>query len=225
LKDPLADPTQTSDAFTPPPMLPPSTAPSVPTSNASNPPTDEANLKPRYAAAFSVAPDLLITAADAVRNVAEIRVETRDGGQMNADVLRLDDESGLALLRVPGKKMLYLSPAASFSGGNFICIAFPEINMFNPRAELINGTAPKGDKGWKIRLERHPRLPGGPLLSGGKVVGVELASRETDPGECPAATLEQVRKLLGADAPPEQKTPLSEPRVVMMQLTATPKRP
>jgi hypothetical protein len=98
--------------------------------------------------------------------------------------------------------MAYLSLADAFAGGTIQCVSFPTVNVFDPVAEAISGSAvaPKDD--WAVRLARHPRLGGGPLLVGGKVVGVQLATRDADMAQVPAATLADLKKFLGAKAAP-----------------------
>jgi tetratricopeptide (TPR) repeat protein len=156
-----------------------------------------------YAAAFAVAPDLVVTAASALEDAGEITVQSREGVAWKAAVLRKDDKSGLALLRIEqaGVKLAPLALADAFPSGAISCVSFPSVDIFDPTPEHLEGSAPPSKEGWTIRLSRHPRLPGGPLLSNGNVVGVELAARDSDSGRVPAATLDDLRRLLGADAP------------------------
>ena len=173
-----------------------------------------------YAAAFPISESLILTAAAPLAGATEIELQMSDGTPMKAVLVRVDEAAGLALLRVTDKKMIPLVLATAFAGGAVQCAAYPTVNIFNPMAESIPGTArpPAGD--WRITLSRHPRLSGSPLLSGNKVVGLELASRETDPAQVPAATLETIKKFLAADLPtPPVGGP--EPCAAMLQLMAT----
>jgi hypothetical protein len=175
-----------------------------------------------YAAAFPISDTLVLTAAAPVRGASDIQLQTADGSAVEATLVRADDATGLALLRVEKRKLIPLPIAPAFAGGAVQCAAFPTVNIFNPAAEPITGTiksAPNGSE-WKVALNRHPRLGGSPLLSANKVVGVELASRESEAAQIPAATLDQIKTFLGSDLPPVPAAG-PEPCGVMLQLIAT----
>jgi hypothetical protein len=177
----------------------------------------------QYAAAFPVAPDLLVTSAAAVDGATIIRLQGPDGDPFEATVLDKDDAAGLALLKTKdGKRFAYLPVADAFAGGPVQCVSFPTVNLFDPIAEAFPGTAPNpaapGQEKWLVKLSRHPRLGGSPLMANGKVVGVQLATRDAEPGTVPAATLEDLKKLLGDKAPPHPGN--ADPRAVTMQLMA-----
>lgn len=173
-----------------------------------------------YAAAFPISDNLILTAAAPMADATEIELQAADGTPVKATLVRLDETSGLALLRVSDRKLIPMMLAPAFTGGAVQCAAYPSVNIFNPVAESIPGTAkaPAGD--WRISLSRHPRLGGAPLLSGNKVVGIELASRDIDAAQIPAVTLDAIKKFLGSDLP---KAPAGgpEPCAAMLQLMAT----
>jgi len=156
----------------------------------------------RHAAAFAVAPDLLVTSATAVKDAQTIEVTARDGQSSKAEVVRT--EGPLALLKVefktPPKATLPIAQAAA--AGTMQCPAFPSpSSIFDDEAgEVMDNItiAPNGD----ARMRKHPRLAGSPLLAAGKVVAVELAERESPPSAIPTASLEKLKALLGNDAPP-----------------------
>ena len=175
-----------------------------------------------YAAAFPVSQDLVVTAASAVQEADDITVQLGQGVAWPAKVIRTDEACGLALLSVEGGKFLPLALADAPVSGNVSCVSFPTVNIFDPVAEAIDGGAPAPKEGapWTVRLSRHPRLAGGPLLSGKKVVGVELASRDADPAKVPAATLDDLRRLIGHDAPRTPPVAAADPAEVTMQVTA-----
>jgi tetratricopeptide (TPR) repeat protein len=173
----------------------------------------------QYAAAFPVAPDLLITAATPLVGATKIELTTPDGNPMHAELVRSDEASGLALLRLTGQTMAYLALATDFRGGAIQCAAFPSVDLFNPTVEMISGSAPTPADGWKVRLGKQPRLPGAPLLALGKVVGVQLADRDSPSSALPAATLSQLRAFLGSDLPTTPGT--ASPASVLLQLSAT----
>jgi len=156
-----------------------------------------------YAAAFPVSPTLLVTSAEAVADATDIVVQSIDGSTYPATVVRSDSQSGLALLRVPTGKFACLNLAEHFAGGSVSCVSFPNVDLFQPTAAVILGTAPApAGKAWHIRLPETPRLGGGPLMVGGKVVGVELATRDSDINAIPAVAIEDLRKFLASDLSP-----------------------
>ena len=173
----------------------------------------------RYAAAFPVAPDLLVTAASAVEDATDLEVQTLEGNALKAELVRSDPDSGLALVRVTGQKLDPLPLADTFTGGAVQCAALSKVSIFAPAAEMIAGNLSKSAGEWAVKLGAHPRLAGAPLLSAGRVVGVELASRESEPDKVPVAPLEKLRSFLASDAaPPSAKAP--DARTVMMQIVA-----
>jgi tetratricopeptide (TPR) repeat protein len=156
-----------------------------------------------YAAGFPVGPNLLVTAADGVADATDIQVQAADGAAYPATLVRSDPETGLALLRVPAAKFAALNLADHFGGGSLSCVSFPSVDLFQPTATILNGSAAAPGRGWHVHLFESPRLGGGPLVVGGKVVGVELASRDSDINAIPAVTLEDLRKFLGSDISPD----------------------
>jgi len=132
---------------------------------------------------------------------AEVEVQSLDGVSIKATVLRSDEKLGLALLKIE-KKMFPLALAPSFGGGAVQCASLPRVNLFQPTAELIPGSAAKPTDTWTVKLTAHPRLAGAPLVVNGKVVGIELATRESEISQVPAVNVEQVRKFLGEEFVP-----------------------
>jgi Trypsin-like peptidase domain len=171
-----------------------------------------------YGAGFPVAPDLIVTSAAVVDGATGITVQPADGDPMDAKLVATDESSGLALLKIPGRKMAYLPLADSFAGGTFQCVGFPTVSIFDPVAEAITGTAVAPKEGWTVRLNKHPRLGGGPLVAGGKVVGVQLATREAELTSIPAAPLDAIKKLVGDQAGASGN---ADPAQVTMQVTVT----
>jgi len=175
------------------------------------------------AVAFPVGPDLVVTTADAVSNASNINLQIPNADSMDAQVVSKDDATGLALLRVPGKRLVWMPLADAFTPGAVTCISFPEVNLFDPIAASITGniTAVSGSPGkFIVNLSRSPRLGGGPLLANGKIVGVQLGNRDSDPHAAPVATLDDLKKLLAAAGQPGTPTPGFDPKSITMQLTA-----
>ncbi len=106
------------------------------------------------------------------------------------------------MLRVANAQLRYVILDDHFAGGAIRCVSYPSVNVFDPVAESITGTAAAPGETWSIRLDRHPRLGGGAIVSpAGRVVGVELATRDASPGQLRAATAKDIIRLLGSDAP------------------------
>lgn len=217
-KRPTAEPTEESK-----------TAPAKPTPAPEAPPTPIVALRPeagrkvrvtQYAAAFAVSENLIVTAAAPLVDAVQIDLQSTDGSALKAEVVRKDEKSGLALLRLSGgdRKLVYLNIAEAFAGGDLTCVAFPTVDLFNPNAEILGGTAESPKAGWTIKLTRHPRLAGSPLLAGGKVIGVVLAGREIPFDQLPAAGPEALKQLIGGDA--GKGAPARDPAAAMLQLMA-----
>jgi len=163
----------------------------------------------RYAAAFPIAPDLLLTAAAPVGDANRVVVQPPDGDPVEATVERRDAAANLALLRLPGQRLPYLNLAAAFAGGDVQCAGFPTVSLFDPVADLIPGRAVPPRASWAVMLTKHPRLAGAPLMDAqGGIVGVVLADRDAEPGRLPSATLADVRTFLGKNLP---ATPCANP--------------
>jgi tetratricopeptide (TPR) repeat protein len=174
----------------------------------------------RSATGFAIGPDLLLTAASAVKGAKRVTIEFTGGQSIDATVERTEDE-GLALLKVQGQKMAYVNLATAFDGGPVRCPAFPEVSVFGVNLETIQGRAVAAkDDGWQVALGKHPRLPGAPLLdAGGNLVGVEMANRDDAMERLPALPLGAVKAFLAADAPGQ---PCANPQVAaVVQITAT----
>lgn len=174
----------------------------------------------QYAAAFPVASDLVVTSALTVKDATALQLQMSDGQSITAKLVRKDDASGLALLRVEGNRKFNPLPIAdAFAGGAVTCASFPTVDLFSPAAQSINGSATAPKEGWTVSLNVHPRLAGAPILSGGKVVGVCVAPREAERGKLPAATLEQLKAFVGADAGEPKFA--GDPAASLLQLVTT----
>lgn len=176
------------------------------------------------AVAFPVATDLLVTSASVAVGGEEPQLTTRDGEQVEFEVVRHDAQ--LALLRVKGKRLTPLRFAESFesakinAGGEFRVCGYTEPGLFQPALTFIPAKADKPGKGssWKVAADANPVSPGGPILCGDEVVGVQLTSDRAKPDAIPAITLDALRKFVGSDA--TKPTGQSDPAAASMQLTA-----
>jgi hypothetical protein len=175
---------------------------------------------PQQACAFAVAPDLVVTAAGPLENATEIELQSTDGSALKAAVVRKDDKSGLALLRITrsDKPLPFFALADAFAGGNVQCAAFPTVDLFSPTAELLTGSGEAVKDGWTVKLNRNPRLPGSPLIAGTKVIGVVLAGRETPADQLNAVGPAAIKALVGADAGTGPGT--RDAAAALLQLTA-----
>jgi tetratricopeptide (TPR) repeat protein len=170
----------------------------------------------RNSAGFLVGADLLVTSAAAVKDATSIEVISRDGTSSKAEFVRA--EGPLALLRVDlkGANRPALPLSEAESKGPLQCLAFASPNSIfdDEGAEVIEGVmiTPAGD----ARMKKHPRLPGAPLMTGGKVVAVELAERESPITAVPIASLEKLKALLGNDV--VAGTPARDPLDALYQV-------
>ncbi|MDB5295623.1 MAG: hypothetical protein JWO31_1606 [Phycisphaerales bacterium] len=186
-----------ADAFTPPPS-PADVAPPVPA--AVEPPTPRRRAVFTTACGFAVAPDLVVTSAASVEGASKVSAQPADSEPLDAEVVRAD--GALALIRLKGKRMRYVGLGdAAFPGGAVQCVSYPTPALFDPSSEAIAGTATPAKDAWSVALAKHPRLAGAPILFGGRVVGVSVGGREDPSSRLPAATLADLRKLIGTDAP------------------------
>lgn len=177
------------------------------------------------AAAFPVAPDLLVTAASVVDGADEVQLQNRDGDPLAFTVVRSDARAGLALLKLTESRVQPLPVAEQFAGGAVRAAGFLSASMFSPTADLVDATCaatPATAARWTIASKRNPRVPGGPVLAGGAVVGVCLAAGDTDPAKVPVVSLAQLRKFLGTELPATaaDATGPADPAAVVLQLVA-----
>src|SRR5206468_1820927 len=102
----------------------------------------------------------------------------RDGSTFNGSVVRTDEATGLALVRVQDARLLFFD-LGQFQPGDVSCAAIPAFDAFTPAGELLTGTAAAPAESWKIKLAKNPLQPGAPIIQSGKVVGVAMANRDS----------------------------------------------
>ena len=173
----------------------------------------------QYAAAFPVAPTLVLTSSAIIEDGVTLQLQSNDGQPLSATLVRKDDTLGLALLKVEGRTLRPLALADAFNGGPVTCASYPAVDLFSPAGQAITGSATAPKEGWTISLNMHPRLPGGPVLAGGKVVGVCVAPRDAERNKLPAVTLEQLKTFLGTDVAPVRAA--GDPAGSLLQLVTT----
>lgn len=173
----------------------PTTKGSVAKGNDTPKPKDPKKIT-RYAAAFAVSPNLLVTSAAALAKATEIHLQGPDGGDIAATLVKADAASGLATLRTTATLKSFYSLETAFIGGAIECPAFCEIDIFDTRAVLIAGEA-KTEGAWSLKMDKAPTFAGSPLIVEGKVVGVELATSISTADSVPVASLEQLTAICG----------------------------
>ena len=222
---------------TTPPITPPVT-PAIPTTplpspeSVTTPLTPDATpavtqLKPntpslhgtRFAAAFAVAPDLIITMSAAVADSNDIQVQTSSGHSLKGEIVRNDAASGLTLLRVKGATFTAIPLALSAKTGIIKCEAFPDVNLFNPSSQELKGSINLNGEHPTANLDRYPRLPGGPVLQDGKLVAVEVGDRDSDREAVPVVAIEAIKSLVSSDA--TGITPPTDFRNAVFQVAAS----
>jgi S1-C subfamily serine protease len=206
----------------------PPTTPNDPveSTNSQSPPSTPASTPPpaprhttQYGVAFAVAPGLAVTSAATVAGAARLEFQTADGGSLKGEVVRVDPTIGLALVKFTGGRVANLQLADRASSGAVQCIGYPDVDLFNPKPQVMQGTVAAVSKQWEARFEISPRLPGAPLLQNGKVIGVVLGDRDADPAHVPAVTPEALKEFLKDDAHPG--TIATDPAAAVMQIVAT----
>ncbi len=194
-----------------------STAQPTPPPAAKPAPAEPAHVT-RYAVAFAISPDTLVTAASTVEGASDIEITNSDGKTFHAEVLRTLHGEGLALLKADGASLPSLMLAGAPTGGSLTCMGFPEVELFNPVAKQMTATSTDQTDTWTVSMGTPPRLPGGPLMKGGAVVGVELGDRDSDLGQVPAATLKSLLSLVADAAHPSPQA--SDPRQAVLMVMA-----
>jgi hypothetical protein len=185
-----------------------------------NPPAVKADADPvtQTAVAFAIAPDLLVTSAAAVKGAAKISIETQDGTRMNAKVVPGKVADGLALVKIEDAHLPSLPLADELTADAVTCMGFPTASMFNSAAQSLPVTTAAVSEPWTVGFETPPRIAGGPLLQNGKVVGVELCTKDSELATIPAATLKGLKSLVGDSAKVEITVP--DPAKAVYLLTA-----
>jgi tetratricopeptide (TPR) repeat protein len=191
-----------------------------PTVTTPPPPSDT---KPRhsvrYGAAFAVAPDLVVTSAEMINGASTLEFQTADGGDLKGEVVRTDDATGLALVRITNGKSVVLPLADTVTTGAVQCPGYPDVDLFNPTPQMMQATLEKTAEPWIVRFEKSPRLPGAPLIQHGAVIGVEMAARDSDTLHVAAVSSAQLKDFLKDDA--RGGTVATNPGDAVMQLVAT----
>jgi Tfp pilus assembly protein PilF len=173
----------------------------------------------RKAGAFPVAPDLYLTAASAVQGAKEITLSDTGGRSFTGEVLRVDAEAGVALVRSPGRKSpAYLRLADDFKGGAVQCVSLSP-GLFDSRVEQIPGTLRLAGGEPDLSLQREPRRCGTPLVVNGQIVAVQLADRGLGTDGIPVATLDALKALCAANLPPPAAT-YADPAQYLYELVA-----
>jgi tetratricopeptide (TPR) repeat protein len=173
-----------------------------------------------YGVAFPIAADVLVAPLAVVGEAELIQLQSPSGHAYEASVIKTDAALGLALVRVKDAKLAWHTLADSFDGGAVRCAGFPEVSIFEPSAQHIDGRSAAPRAPWTVTLSRHPRLSGSPLLSAdGRVVGVVLCDRDTPPSKLPAVTFDALRAFCGEHAA-RTRSPQTDPLGVY-QIIAT----
>lgn len=174
----------------------------------------------RYGVGFAISQNTLVVSYDLVNGASDITVQSVQGTSDNAKVVQADKACGLAIIQFKNLKAAPLPIAKDFEGGAIECVALPGVELFKPDAKLYAGTAPKPADNWTVKLSKSPGLAGAPIISNGKVVGVTLATRDTEADAVPTVTLAQLAKLVATD-PGTRVAFTTDPKASIFQITAT----
>ena len=192
LNSPSSDSTPTVTVPTPPPSD---------TSSAPPPPPKPVHISiPRHALAVAIDKTRLVSSADIIGNVTQVRMEDANGLILTAHVVAHDER--LALLELdPGQvnALHYQTVADNFAGGAITCTAVPQENVFGPQPVSLSGQAapPPPQAQWAVSLSDNPRLPGSPLFDAqGQLVGLVIAKREDVRTRLSAVSGAQLKQFL-----------------------------
>ena len=174
----------------------------------------------RHGVAFAVASDLIVAPFSVVDGATDIVVQAASGQTDTVTVVHVDAASGLALLKLDKLKTAPIAVADTFDGGPVQCMSLTTVELFRPDASVIEGQAPRPGAKWVVRMIANPVMPGAPLLSGGKIVGVTFASHDTEPGAVNAVTFKPLKELLKANPRPAIAF-TKDPKQAIFQVTAT----
>jgi hypothetical protein len=208
---PSPSPTPAGPSVTPTPDATPDPKPNIPAYHGTH-----------YAAAFAIAPDLLVTASSAVADATDIEIPLagrRIGQTVKAEVVRADSASGLTVLRVADAHFTPIPIGTAAKSGAVKCEGFPEVNLFGPVPQELSGALSPTGEHPAASLDKLPRIPGGPLLQDGKVVAVEMGDRDSERDSIPAITVDAFQALLASDA--TGKAPVSDMKNSVFQITAS----
>jgi tetratricopeptide (TPR) repeat protein len=225
---------RTAPPAPPPDAVPGEQVPDVPGNEApiaSNPPDAPRPLPPappdkvakrvtRYGVAFAISQDTLVTSNDLVSGAFDITVQSPQGTTDEGKIIKSDPATGLSLIRITKLKAAALRIAVGFDGGAIECIGMPNVDLFRPHATVIGGQCKTPTEPWTVSLDKNPRLPGAPLMSDGKVVGVTLATRDTEANAVPAVTLKRLSDLVANDMG-AMGAFTNDPKAAVFQIVAT----
>ena len=180
-------------------------------------PDAAARTRPESSLAVPIAGDLLLTTAASVEPGGTLSIESSAGVIQPVHLLRIDRQSGLALLRLPGGRMPFLNLADSLKAAPIECVAVTESTLFQMTPKTIAATASPPQRGqkWNIDLQTSPRLAGSPLIQDGQMVGIPLDALTT---HVTAAALDDVRIFIGSDLPPAPSYITMTPAACVYQL-------
>jgi hypothetical protein len=149
-----------------------------------------------HAVGFAVTHNLLVTTSTGLDDQSELKVVFNDGTSVLAQLVRKDDTSGMALIRIAAGRMSCLPIADAFEPGAVFCVTYPDATG-RPRVVTGKAAAP-GAGEWTVGVASHAKIAGSPLLGEqGKVVGMCIAGG--DARNAAAVTLAQIKALVGND--------------------------
>ncbi|HEX8914092.1 MAG TPA: serine protease, partial [Humisphaera sp.] len=199
---PVALPTLPGEAGPASPTLPGSpAAPAAPVATTSI----EATVTLR-GAAFCVAPGVMATLARHVQGASSIKVVDTEDAVATAEVLAVDEASGLALLKLTGGNYKPMPLGDALKPGAVHVACFAKAALFNPDLDVLKGDVVSGGAGkpFVLRTSQHPRSAGAPVFDDhGKVVGIVSAGRDDPTNALGILPVDGLRKLLAEKVGPQ----------------------
>lgn len=179
------------------PTTQPTTRPeTAPAGNRIEPPRAKARVG--RCVAIAVAPQLLICPASEVDGATEIRLESLDSEVFAADIVRIDESAGLALLRLKDRALPHAQLAEVFDPGPLACVSIAT-SAFNLGVEAIGGRVESTQDLLHVVLDRVPRRLGGALVAGDRIVGICLERQDPEEMRFSMIQLRQIRAFCAAD--------------------------
>ncbi len=218
---PTSDNGQGSERF-PKPGPATQSPPPQPTEESKTPESVRFTITTRYATAISIGGGLFLTPASIIEGASAIDLIAVDSASHPARLVRIDADSGLALLDSTSLKLPAFAIADRFDGGEIQAAGFPTLDLFNTTPKEFSGTATLDQGHWSVELETSLAVPGAPMIADGRLVGLAFPApsqpNATQPTPSAASGLtivspEAIRRIVKPDTAtqPPGKPPQPSP--------------
>jgi S1-C subfamily serine protease/tetratricopeptide (TPR) repeat protein len=171
-------------------------------------------------AAFCVAPGVMATCARTVAGASTMRVVATDGDTFDAELISIDEASGIALLKVPEKEFKPLPLGDKLKSGAAMVACFAKAGVFAPELDILRGTVTATTGKTSVSMSAHPRSAGAPIVDDqGRVIGIISATRDDPTSALPVISVEALKGVLAGKYTPS--TAQVPPDAAVAELTVT----